>query len=490
MSDTAESTTTEAPMDLAPHGQPDEVPVEQSGAQVGINEDKQKDEKKLNGLQLFRKQAEERKLAKLAGAQSGKAEKPAEAPAEGKAKAGMTDAKPEPKDAAGEPERDANGRFVGKAGDAKPDAAAAGKDKPKPADDKGKDEPPPLAAKDAAAAKAEPEPAKEPEKKPDEATSAEKRRIAELLLEKKRWEAEKLEAKGAQSKREAELKEKLSRLEKLEAAIARARGNELDDDTLEELTGRTFERLVKDIAAGKDKGGAAYKPRPNLPPELQGLAKALEEKAARFDAWEKGEADRKRAEAEAKAKAESDARQKATHEADAASCGKWLEGKGEKYPYLSSLPDAAAQLRDTIYAAWEKDSKGRFVGAEPDPDEVAEQIEEALSEKLGTIFSSESAIKRALRDPKTRDLVSRLLGTEVQTRETSSPQRETKGNPQTAKAEGPPTLSSKVTQEAPVAAEPPDEFEDPEGYRKWLHQRWRSGNRQRETNLKSRFSQT
>jgi hypothetical protein len=477
MTDTAApSATVEAPA----AAEPAERPVDLAGGEVGIEEDRQKDDAKLNPLQRFAKAAQERKQARLNGPPA-KAEKAAEAPPDGKAKPEKADAKPEAKDAAGEPERDANGRFLSKGGDekkpaTKPDEkAAAPKDKPKDAPPT-KDEPPPLAAKDdkPAEAKTEPEPPKA-----EPATSAEKRRIAELLLEKKRWEAEKLEAKTSAGKRDSEVSEKLSRLEKLEAAIARARGNELDDDTLEQLTGRTFEKLVKDIAAGKDKGGAAYKPRPNLPPELQDLAKRLEDKAARFEAWEKSQADRERAAVEAKAKAEREAHEKQVHEADAQSCGKWLESKADQYPYLTGLPDAATQLRDTLYTLWPKDKNGRFIPSEePSPEDVAEQIEQHLSEKLDKLFSSESAIKRALRDTKTRELVSRLLGTE-QTRETNSPQRETKGNHQTAKAEGPPTLSSKVTQEAPVAAEAPDEFEDPEGYLKWWTANFAAQNRKR-----------
>lgn len=494
--DVSSNPAADAPLDLAPSSPEDgERPVEQAGGEVGINEDKQKDEKKLNGLQLFRKAAEERKAARLAGAQIEKAT-PAKAEAKPeKAEADKGEAKPkaDAKDSVEGPERDANGRFVPKDKlEAKDEKAAAGKDKAKEAPaEKGKDEPPPAAAKPA---DAKPEPPKE-EPKP-KADSAEQRRIAELLLEKKRWDSEKLEHKRNSEKSAAETKAKLDRLEQLEKLIERARGDELDDDVLEPLIGRGFVKLVKDVNAGKEKGGIAYKARPQLPPELQPLAKTLEEKVSKFEAWEREKADRERAEQEAKAKAERAAKKAAADAEDAEKCKSWLSDKSEKYPYLTALPDAASQFRDTLYAAM-RDDKGELTGPEPDPDDIAEMIEQSLTDKLGTIFSSEYALKRALRDPKTRDLVSRLLNAAasdaVETQETSSPQRGSKGNQETAgSGKGPPTLSSKVTQEAPVAAEAPDEFEDPDGYRAWWRENFRRGNRNRNAaldNIRSKHSQ-
>ncbi|HYC53628.1 MAG TPA: hypothetical protein VEL28_01645 [Candidatus Binatia bacterium] len=491
MSDAVDVSTNpaaDAPQDLAPSSPEDATrPVEQAGGEVGVNEDKQKDEKKLNALQLFAKSAQERKAARLAGAQGekdagrGKAEaKPekADKPADAKDAARP---KADAKDATEAPERDANGRFVpkDKPADAKPDEkAAAGKDKPKDAPaDKGKEEPPPAAAKPA---EAKPEPPKE-EPKP-KADSAEQRRIAELLLEKKRWDAERLEHKRNSERSAAETKAKLDRLEQLEKLIERARGDELDDDVLEPLIGRGFVKLVKDVNAGKEKGGIAYKARPQLPPELQPLAKTLEEKVSKFEAWEREKAERERVERETRERTEREAKRKAADAADAEKCKSWLSDKSEKYPYLTALPDAATQFRDTLYAAM-RNEKGELVGPEPDPDDIAEMIEQSLTDKLGTIFSSEYALKRALRDPKTRELVSRLLNAAsdaAQTQEPSSPQRDSKGDQETTgSGKGPPTLSSKVTQEAPVASEPPDEFEDPDGYKAWWRANFRQGNRKR-----------
>jgi hypothetical protein len=466
VSDAVEATATEAPVEAPAEAAPSDVkPVDAQGGQ-GPNEDKQADDSKLNALQRFAKQAKEKREARFA-VKDAPADKPA-GDAKPDEKAPKTEAKEAASKDEGGPQRDEHGRFLPSADkpktEAKESAKAAAEPKEAPAP---KPDPKPDAAVEVAKDKLEAAGVKPPEQKAAETDKQYELRISKLLLEKKQRDAELLETKQ-------KLEPRAKRADELEKLHERLRGNEIDEADFEAATGRTFESFVKGLAKAEVK----YKPKPQLAPEVTAELAEIRALKAELQADKERIETAKREAAEAKAKAERETSTRQAHEADAATCKTWLDEHADKYPYLSSVKNAEQILRDGIYA------EVRRSGGTYDPDEVAEGIEKALEERLGTIASSERAIIAMLRDPKTRDLVSKQLGTVTQTRQTSSPQRETKGD-QTAAAAGPPTLTNKVTQEVPAPAE---RELTPEEERLAYHARMRAANKAREAALKARLN--
>jgi hypothetical protein len=477
--ETPATETTEAPAEAAPA---DVKPVEAQGGQ-GANEDRQKDDSKLNALQRFAKEARERREARLSAKNDAivgsdiKPEKPEPADAKDAKPDAKAKAEPAAKDA---PERDEHGRFLPADGKPKADAKsepekpakAGGEPKEAPAE---KPEPKPSAAVEEAKDKLEAAGVEPPKQKAEETNKQYELRISKLLLEKKQRDAELLETKQR-------LEPRAKRAEELEARDARLKSAEIDEADFEAATGRTFEQFVKSLAKSEIK----YKAKPQLAPEvsaelaeIRALNAEIRALKAELQADKQRILDERRAADEAKARAESEAHQKQAHESDAATCKTWLDEHAEKYPYLASLDDAHLQLRDCIYAT------ARKSGGAYDPDEVAEAIETALQKRLGTIATSERAIMALLRDPKTRDLVSKQLGTVTQNATDKQPPTRNQGDQTAAAAKGPPTLTNKVTQEVPA---PADRELTPEEERLAYHARMRAANKAREAALKSRLN--
>jgi hypothetical protein len=404
----------------------------------------------LNYVQRLAKQARERKEARWKSLQEQR-NAPAKAPDDDEPPAAAkADDKAEPKAKpkaakADEPERDEHGRFL--PADGKPKAKAEPAAEAKPAAKK------PDAPADAevvadAKEKAEEAGVKPPEQRKNETAQQYELRISQMIRKEKA-----LTAENAQLKEKSAAAEK--RVAEADAIKAALSGDEIDEEAFLKATGRTFEDFVRAIAKGPGEGGAKFKPRVELPAPLAELKTQMQKELDEIKAWKEEQAKAKRDAEEAKAKADRDTQVETAKKEDLKTCDEWLTRQVEsgKYPYLSSLKGAAEKLRDEMYAQWPDG------GAEPDITEVADLLENTLTDRLGTIFSSERAILAALRDPKTREVVSKALGTPIAT--SSQPQTRNQGQPQAAKAEGPPTLSNKVPQESSVkaASDPAEESE-------------------------------
>lgn len=355
------------------------------------------------------------------------------------------DAKPEP--AKDGPQRDEHGRFT----------SADGGDKPKPKDAPAKDdEPPPAAAKGASEAKdkadppkAEAKPESPPEKRQEPSQKGDSARLARTLVELRDARAEALQ-----------LRKEAARAKELDEKLKRAKGDELDDELFEELTGRSFEQMVKDLAANKVK----FRAKSPLSPEMRALKADLDAlKAERA-------AEQERTQREEARKAGEAGRAKEIELVKA-----WLPEVEDKFPYLTSFEDAADQVLDAFYAAWPRDNKGNFIpGRKPDVEEIAEQIEQYGSRRFSTAGGNKRAMIALLKDPKAKALAIEILGLQQPAAtETTSPQRHDKGN-QSAPAEGPRTLSNQVTQDVPALVKKTNTEEEE---RAALHARWRAAMR-------------
>lgn len=428
----------------------------------------------VNRVKKLQEQLAEKRKARMFGAPKadGGDAKPKDEPAKAEPKADAKpaekreakpdkeepkDAKPKAKDepASDGPQRDDHGRFVAKEGGDKQPA----KDEPaKPS------EPPPAAAK----AQEKPEPpkdepkpppaVKEPERKPEQDRIA--ARLSSTLLELRDAKAQLLEASKASK-----------RVEQLEGLLKRVQGAELDGEAFEEITGKSLDNLIRELAANKLK----YKPKTPLAPEVRELRdrlRAMEERDA--------ERDRKAQEAEQERQREVQrAKGEEIRGRELASVKAWLKEVEDKFPYLTSHDDAHEQVLTGFYELWR--SRGGKPEHKPDPEEVAELIEGNYSRRHISTATNKRAMMSLLKDPKVRDLAIEILGLKAQANDTqtrqseSSPQRD-KGN-QSAPGEGPRTLSNKVSQDVPAYVQ---KDLDAEEERKALHERVRAWNRARE----------
>jgi hypothetical protein len=425
----------------------------------------------LNRVKALSEQLKAKRAGRMFGTPKAEGEaKPVEAKPESKA-----DAKPDTKPAAKEekreakpdekapakaneaskdepaadgPQRDEHGRFVAKEGDPK---APAKEESPKPS------EPPPAAAKAAEKppeAKEEPKPppaVKEPERKPEQDRTA--ARLSSTLLELRDAKAQLLEAGKA-----------AKRVEQLEGLLKRVQGQELDGEAFEEITGKSLDNLIRELAANKLK----YRPKTPLAPEVRELRDRLR-------AMEERDAERERL----RQQAEVQARGQEIRGKELGSVKTWLAEVADKFPYLTSHEDAHEQVLDGFYALW-KDRGGK-AQHKPDPEEVAELIEQNYSKRHISTATNKRAMMALLKDPKVRDLAIEVLGlqppaNDPKTRQTEpSPQRD-KGN-QSTPEEGPRTLSNKVSQDVPAYVQ---KTLDEEEERKALHERVRAWSRARE----------
>lgn len=368
---------------------------------------------KLSPIARFAKGAKERKGAKLAAA--GRPVETAKAAPEPAAKAG---------DKA--PERGPDGKFLPADGKAKEPEAA------KPAEDSPKVE--------AAVAKAEDAGIDVPEQKQNQTDAQYLNQITRLMRENKQAKAEALEHKAAREKAEASVARSTKAKERLT-------GKEIDEEAFIEQNGCTFEEFIRKIAKGPDaEGGARFKPKANLPPELAEMKAAVEAQLAEIKAHKDEIAAAKKAAEEAETKTKAEAERAATLKADHEECDGWLKQPDmlKKYPRLAALESGAEHLRDEIYARWPG-----FKGPQPDIAEVAQHLESTLKNRTSSIFSNEAVILEMLQDPKTREMVSRALSAQSNATDNQPPARDP-GQTKTAKVEGPPTLSQKVSQEAPA----------------------------------------
>jgi hypothetical protein len=381
------------------------------------------------------KAADEAKKAKLASKPAPKDEKP---------KAEAKDAKKlEPAS-----ERDESGRFLPK--DGKPPAP-----KPAPADD---DSPPPAAAKaestatekriDAKVEQLEDVAGKAPEQGASETDKKYEARISRMLLDAKEKDV-RLRQAEERSKAAEERAKKVDDFEKL---IARVRADELDEDALEQLTGKSWVDLIKGVASGERK----FKAKTRLPPELQRVQTELEQTLARAKEREDAIVREAKERKDAEEREAIEARRADTRKNEVAHVRKFLEDNAENLPRASAaVGHLSEKLLDRWYATWEDACRDPKTGAvkwdvskQPELSEVATKFEALLSDELSSIFGSERALRSALADPKTRELVVRLVAESDSTSQSKqSPSSQQKGN-QTADADGPRTLSKKVTQEA------------------------------------------
>jgi hypothetical protein len=384
------------------------------------------------------KAADEAKQAKLASKPASKDEKP---------KAEAKDAKkPEPAS-----DRDESGRFLPK--DGKPPAP-----KPAPADD---DSPPPAAAKaapagdaktdakiDATTEKLEDLGAKVPKQGEDETDKRYEARISRMLLDAKDKDVRLRQAED----RTKAAEERAKKVDDFEKLIARVRADELDEDALEQLTGKSWVDLIKGVASGERK----FKAKTRLPPELQRVQTELEQTLARAKEREDAIVREAKERKDAEEREATEARRADTRKNEVAHVRKFLEDNAENLPRASAaVGHLSEKLLDRWYATWEDACRDPKTGAvkwdvskQPELSEVATKFEALLSDELSSIFGSERALRSALADPKTRELVVRLVAESDSTSQSKqSPSSQQKGN-QTADADGPRTLSKKVTQEA------------------------------------------
>jgi len=346
----------------------------------------------------------------------GDAEKPAkDAPEKGKSKA---DAKPDEG-----PERGPDGKFLPKGGKpAEEEDTKREKQPAKPKETPEKDAPLPDAAKaddavadriDAKAEKLEDAGAKVPEQKAGESDRQYELKLSRQLLENKRLQTELLKSQG-----------EAKRAKELDDLLARVKGDTLDEDAYEKLTGRTLVETIKNIAKGKDAGGVAYKAKNALPPEMQAAI-------AKIDAWEA----KQREATEAQERAANEARAREVRTSESSACKTWLESQADALPYLSSMEDAGEQLLDAFYNDWLDASGGKQFNPtkKPDLEDVAKRFEAATRKRLAPVLSSER--------------VRRHLGLAESPREAAPPAAVPA---EKQDAEPPRTLSSRVTQEVPV----------------------------------------
>lgn len=386
--------------------------------------------------------------------------------------------KPEPKEPAkakdekpASPERDETGRFVGKDGP-----------KPKPAE-KETEELPPAAAKkpeptaaeqriEAKVEKLEDAGGKAPEQGANESDKRYEARITRLLLDAKEKDAK---LREAETKRVA-AEEKARKVDEHAKLLERVKGADIDEDAFEQLTGRNFEQLVKDIASGK----AKYRPKVKLPPEMQRLQDELNQTLAKAKQREDAQAAKEREEAEERERVAADERETKNREIETETCREWIEQNADTYPQLSGLKGSASKFLQRWYAAWEdatRDPKTRrptwAADKQPTMESVAKSMEDSLSGEVSSILSSERSLKAALKDPQTRERVVQALKATEPSQQIQSPHREQKGN-QTAASDGPRTLSKKVTQEVPVLSDRPPSADERRAAQLERLQRWKA----------------
>lgn len=386
-------------------------------------------------------------------------------------------AKEEPKPAAGE--RDEHGRFLPKDGVVKPLTPKPAA--PKPADD---DVPPAAASAteeriEEVTDKLADAGVKAPAQKAEETDKKYELRISRLLLDAKEKDQK---LREAETKRAA-AEERAAKADAKEKLLERLRGDQLDEDALYQVTGKTWREFVTGVGEGRTK----FTPRVNMPPEMKRVQDELTQTLARAkereDALDRAEREKsERAESEAR-----ETRRKQVEETETATVRSFLDVHADTYPILSSYKNAPAKFLQTWYATWSdktidaKTGKPTFAqSAQPSMEEVAAIMEASLGGELDGIISSERALRTALKNPATRDLVQKLLA-DTQSQQPQSPQRENKGN-QTASPDGPRTLSKKVTQEVPVLSDRPPSKDEraaqkAEAFAHWLSRRKAAGAR-------------
>jgi hypothetical protein len=341
-----------------------------------------------------------------------------------KAAEGKPESKPEGKEPAKEPkaekpeasaERGPDGKFLPKdpkSGDNKSKAEAA-----KPPEPKADKADPAVEAKvEEVSQQLEEKDVKVPDQKAGETGKQYELRLSRLLLREKQLE-QKLAA----------AEEKSKKADDYEGLLSRIRGEEIDDAAFEKLTGKSLVQMVKDIAKGKEAGGAAFKPKSQLPPEMQ---EALDEIRAFKKEQEEAKA--------AKLKAEQETSHKEIRGRELSTVKNYLTGKADAFPYLSSLPNGDEILLDEFYATWK--AKGNDARYKPDIEALAEKLENQASGHFGSVFSSEKAIEAALKNPAMRALIEKKIQAQAPAPAPA---------PEPEKKEPPKTLSSRVTQENP-----------------------------------------
>lgn len=270
-----------------------------------------------------------------------------------------------------------------------------------------------------------------PEQRKDESDAKYEHRLARALLDLKTAKAEAIKAKEEAAKASGVLQ-----------AIERLKGDKISQEDLELATGRTFEQLVRDVAQGK----AKYAPKANLPPELAALQSEMKATLDAIKAREEAAAKAEQEKREAEERTKAEAKRQEAFKNETSQVDEYIKEEVEKYPHLSSLPNAGEKVLRRWYATWEE--SGYAPDKMPNLEDFMLSMETTLSGEVGAIFTSERSIRAALANPSTRELVSKLLGTHSQ--KTPEPTAQTKGNPAKAQSEGPTTLSNKVTQEVPA----------------------------------------
>jgi hypothetical protein len=356
--------------------------------------------------------------------------------------------KPDAKEPAKAEGRDEHGRFLPK--DGKPAAEPA---KAEPKEPAAKPEP-----ADAPKVEAKPEPKPEPPKEDPEAKRVAER-YARLLMEAKRKDEELVSIRESS-------KAAIAKAERLEKLIARVKGADIDEAALRELTGRSFPDMVRDMRDGK----AKYKPQAQLPPELAEVKTELEAMRDELRAEKQKVEAAKKAEAERAARAKADAERQQTIERETQTVKEMLEELREKYPRTHAYKNSAGNLLDRFYRTWADSTRGEDgeptydAGKKPDFEQLVSKFEDSLSEEVNGILSSEQVVRLALKDAKTRELVSKILAEQsAPSQPKTSPKRSESGS--TANAEGPRTLSNKATQEAPVDTAKPRTKEEIDAWR-------------------------
>jgi hypothetical protein len=340
--------------------------------------------------------------------------------------------------------RDEHGRFLPKEGEPKP-AAAAPADKAAPAP---KDKPEPAA--DAAPAKpAEPKPEPKPEPRPAaEEDKGIATKYARLQLDVQRKDAELLKAN-----------EKAKKADEYEALVARVRGNVIDEDALEKLTGRSWEKLIRDVI--EEESGVKFKAKTRLPPEMQRIQDELEQTLNSAKQREEAIAQRARDEENARRNAAEEERRATVRKQETELVRKMLDDAADKYPMSAAVPGMPERILQVFYQRWATATLDPKTGRstfdpklKPTEDSVLESMEASLIPQLSAIVNTERGLKALLNsitDAKTRELALQILGADKappSQPKTSPTQRSDRGNQATS--EGPKTLSNKVTQDAPV----------------------------------------
>jgi uncharacterized membrane-anchored protein YhcB (DUF1043 family) len=224
--------------------------------------------------------------------------------------------------------------------------------------------------------------------------------------------------------------------------------------------------MVRDMRDGK----AKYKPQAQLPPELAEVKTELEAMRDELRAEKQKVEAAKKAEAERAARAKADAERQQTIERETQTVKEMLEELREKYPRTHAYKNSAGNLLDRFYRTWADSTRGEDgeptydAGKKPDFEQLVSKFEDSLSEEVNGILSSEQVVRLALKDAKTRELVSKILAEQsAPSQPKTSPKRSESGS--TANAEGPRTLSNKATQEAPVDTAKPRTKEEIDAWR-------------------------